>query len=111
MGQKITKKIMLILTGVIIGFVGVLLSKLWVILAATYIIIALFLPHRSYTHSLIGLLYFSYIAYLFSKDININGIFITSILGYSSHLVADMRILPFNKSGISLLVPICNIEF
>src|SRR5690625_3484183 len=27
MGQKITKKIMLILTGVIIGFVGVLLSK------------------------------------------------------------------------------------
>src|SRR5690625_977553 len=70
-GQKITKKIMLILTGVTLGFAGVLLGKLWVILAATYIIIASFLPHRSYTHSLIGLLYFSYIAYLFSKDIKI----------------------------------------
>ena len=110
-GQKITKKIMLILTGVTLGFAGVLLGKLWVILAATYIIIASFLPHRSYTHSLIGLLYFSYIAYLFSKDININGIFITSILGYSSHLVADMRIIPFNKRGIKLLRPISNIEF
>ena len=110
-GQKITKKTMLILTGVTIGFAGVLLGKLWVILAATYIIIASFLPHRSYTHSLIGLLYFSYIAYLFSKDININGIFLTSILGYSSHLVADMRIIPFNKRGIKLLRPISNIEF
>jgi len=110
-GQKITKKIMLILTGVTIGFAGVLLVKLWVILAATYIIIASFLPHRSYTHSLIALLFFSYIAYLFSKDININGIFITSILGYSSHLVADMRIIPFNKRGIKLLRPISNIEF
>src|SRR5690625_7702345 len=93
---------MLILTGVTIGFAGVLLGKLWVILAATYIFIASFLPHRSYTHSLIGLLYFSYIAYLFSKDININGIFLTSVLGYSSHLVADMRIIPFNKRGIKL---------
>ena len=110
-GQKITKKIMLVLTGVTLGFAGVLLGKLWVILAAAYIIIAAFLPHRSYTHSLIGLLFFSYIAYLFSKDININGIFITSILGYSSHLVADMRIIPFNKTGIKLLRPISNKEF
>src|SRR5690625_4486725 len=111
MGQKIKKKIMLILTVVIIVFVGVLLIKLCLIFAAKYIIIASFLPHRSYTHSLIGLLYFSYIAYLFSKDININGIFLTSILGYSSHLVADMRIIPFNKRGIKLLRPISNIEF
>src|SRR5690625_183818 len=109
--KKINKKIMLVLTGVALGFAGVSLEKLWVILAATYIIIAAFLPHRSYTHSLIGLLYFSYIAYLFSKDININGIFLTSILGYSSHLVADMRIIPFNKRGIKLLRPISNIEF
>jgi len=110
-GQKITKKIMLILTGVILGFAGVLLSKLWVILAAVYLIIASFLPHRSYTHSLIGLLFFSYIAYLFSKEVNINGIYITSVLGYSSHLVADMKIIPSNKRGIKLLRPIINKEF
>lgn len=110
-GQKITKKIMLILTGVILGFAGVLLSKLWVILAAVYLIIASFLPHRSYTHSLVGLLFFSYIAYLFSKEVNINGIYITSVLGYSSHLVADMKIIPSNKRGIKLLRPIINKEF
>ncbi len=109
--KKVNKKIMLILTGVALGFAGVSLGKLWVILAATYIIIASFLPHRSYTHSLIGLLFFSYIAYLFSKDVNINGILITSILGYSSHLIADMRIIPSNKRGIKLLRPISNKEF
>lgn len=109
--KKVNKKIMLILTGVVLGFAGVSLGKLWVILAASYIIIASFLPHRSYTHSLIGLLFFSYIAYLFAKDVNINGILITSILGYSSHLVADMRIIPSNKRGIKLLRPISNKEF
>ena len=110
-GQKITKKIMLILTGMILGIAGVSLGKVWMILAAAYIIIASFLPHRSYTHSLIGLLFFSYIAYLFSKEVNINGIYITSVLGYSSHLVADMKIIPSNKRGIKLLRPIINKEF
>lgn len=109
--KKINKKIMLVLTGVALGFAGVSLEKLWVILAATYIIIAAFLPHRSYTHSLIGLLFFSYIAHLFAKDVNINGIYVTSILGYSSHLIADMRIIPSNKRGIKLLRPISNKEF
>jgi len=109
--KKINKKIMLILTGVILGFAGVSLGKLWLILAATYIIIAAFLPHRSYTHSLIGLLFFSYIAYLFSKDVNINGIYVTAILGYTSHLIADMRIIPSNKRGIKLLRPISHKEF
>ena len=102
---------MLILTGVIVGFAGVFLAKLWMILAATYIIIASFLPHRSYTHSLIGLLFFSYIAFLFSKDFPINGIYMTSILGYSSHLVADMKIIPSNKRGIKLLRPISHKVF
>lgn len=110
-GQKISKRIMLILTGVILGFAGVSLGKLWMVLATTYIIIAAFLPHRSYTHSLIGLLFFSYIAFLFSKDININGIYVTSILGYSSHLVADMRIIPSNRRGVKLLRPISNKVF
>src|SRR5690625_1619117 len=44
-GQKITKKIMLILTGVTIGFAGVLLVKLWVILATTIIISSFLTPH------------------------------------------------------------------
>src|SRR5690625_1166142 len=43
MGEKITKKIMLILTDVIIGFVVVLVSKLCLILAYTYIIFSSFL--------------------------------------------------------------------
>ncbi|MFZ3577452.1 metal-dependent hydrolase [Virgibacillus sp. DJP39] len=105
----ITQKRMLLMTsiGVVIG--GLLLGTTWIWLMGVYIGVASFLPHRSYTHSLIGLAYFGYIAYLLSLDFNqIEGLFLVLVLGYISHLICDFKI--FNKRGVKLFQPFLKME-
>lgn len=108
----ITQKRMLTLTG--IGFVvsGVALDMtLWLILLGVYIVIASFLPHRSYTHSIIGAVFFGVILYMAEGALNINGVFLVGLSGYVSHLIADMKLLPVNKRGVKLFAPLWNKEF
>lgn len=109
--QKLSQKIMLIITGIGVAVIGFLLSKLWLMLIGIYIIGAALSPHRSYTHSLLGLAFFAYIAHLFAVDIKNVAMFYACIFGYISHLVADMRIFPVNKKGIKLFMPFSKINF
>ena len=53
--------------------------------------------HRTFTHSLSALLLFGVTMYFFCRPIAI-----TFVIGYASHLVADL----FNKKGIQVLYPI-----
>lgn len=108
--RYITQKRMLTLTGVGVLLLGIIVSKLWVILLGIYVVVASMLGHRTYTHSLIGLIYFWYIAYLIGLEFyKIEGLFLVLILGYVSHLVADLKV--FNRQGVKLLRPFINIEF
>ena len=109
--QKLSKKIMLVVTGIGVIIAGILLGKLWLILIGVYIGIAALIPHRSYTHSLIGLAFFTYIANLFAIDVQVEGMFNTCVLGYASHLVADSRFIPGNKRGVKIFLPLSNKQF
>ncbi len=70
------------------------------IIGALLIAIAIF-PHRSFLHSLEGLILFSYCAFYFSKRVGIPYIGNAFFIGYSSHLyLSDM----FTKEGIPLSI-------
>ncbi|MFD1928056.1 metal-dependent hydrolase [Sporosarcina siberiensis] len=112
LSSVITQKRMLSFTGVgiILGGIAVDMSY-WIILVGIYIVIASFLPHRSYTHSIIGLVFFSVILYMAQEALNLEGLFIVGMVGYISHLIADMKWLPMNRRGVRLFAPIWNREF
>ena len=94
--------------GLLLG--GISLQELWILLTGVYIIVASFIPHRSYTHSMIGVVFFGWIAALFEQAIGINGLFETAIAAYTGHLLADMKLLPFNKRGVKPLLPVSSWE-
>lgn len=54
---KIRQKHMLTITGIGVLAGGVILQELWLILFGIYILIASFVSHRSYTHSLLGVIF------------------------------------------------------
>ena len=108
----ITQKRMLTITGVGLIMGGVALNMtIWIVLLGVYIIISSFLPHRSYTHSLIGLVYFSVIMFLAQKALNLDGLLLVGALGYLSHLLADMKVLPVNRRGVKFFAPLWNKDF
>ncbi|MEH7391536.1 metal-dependent hydrolase [Bacillus sp. JJ1474] len=107
----ITQRRMLTITGIGVLFGGFSLQENWLWLLGIYIIAASFVPHRSYTHSLLGILFFAYISIQFEIAIGYEGVFITCLMGYVSHLIADMKILPFNKRGVKFFLPFSKKEF
>jgi inner membrane protein len=107
----IKQRLMLTITGIGIVAIGLYFKENWTILLGIYTIIASFIPHRSYTHSFVGVIFFGVIAHLFEARIGIHGVFMTCVLGYISHLIADMKILPFNKRGVKWFLPFWKKEF
>jgi len=108
----ITQRRMLTLTGVMVMWLGIVLHQsIGVLLAGSYIVIASFLPHRSYTHSLLGLAFFAFILNQLQQDWAIESLFVAGIAGYASHLVADMKLLPMNRRGVKWFAPLWNKEW
>jgi inner membrane protein len=106
----IKQKHMLTITGIGVLIGGVSLSEVWLILLGVYVILASITSHRSYTHSLLGVLFFGIITSKLEVSLGIDGVFYACIGGYISHLLADLKILPFNKRGIKLFLPVSKIE-
>jgi inner membrane protein len=107
----LTQRRMLTVTGAGVLAGGITLQESWLILLGVYIIIASFIPHRSYTHSIIGVLFFCIIAARFQASIGIDGVYAACLAAYISHLIADMKILPFNKRGVKFFLPFSSKEF
>ncbi|AOH55052.1 hydrolase [Peribacillus muralis] len=107
----ITQRHMLTLSGLGILGIGMSLQEDWLWLLGLYMILASFTPHRSYTHSIAGIVFFGIIAFQFEAAMGIDGIFTTCLFGYISHLIADMKFLPFNKRGVKLFLPFYSKEF
>ncbi|WP_040208973.1 metal-dependent hydrolase [Neobacillus jeddahensis] len=101
---------MLTITGIGIIMGGYSLSEIWLILLGVYIFIASFVAHRSYTHSILGVIFFGIIASRLELSIGIDGVFYACLAGYISHLIADLKFLPFNKRGIKLFLPVSSKE-
>jgi len=106
----ITQKRMLTLTGVGVILGGVALDRSWLVLFGLFVVLASFLPHRSYTHSLLGLGFFALIMRLAETDLQLEGLYLAGMVGYVSHLIADMKLLPVNRRGVKLFAPIWNKE-
>ncbi len=106
----IKQRHMLLITGggVIVG--GFSLHESWLILLGVYMIVASFVSHRSYTHSLLGIVYFGIIAAKLETSLQLNGVFYACLAGYVSHLIFDMKVFPFNKRGIKLFLPFSSKE-
>jgi inner membrane protein len=106
----IKQKHMLTITGIGVIAGGISLTEIWLILLGIYIIIASFVSHRSYTHSILGVIFFGIIASKLELSLGIDGVFYTCLAGYISHLIADFKFLPFNKRGIKLFLPVSSKE-
>ncbi|WP_408010481.1 metal-dependent hydrolase [Pseudalkalibacillus sp. A8] len=106
----ITRRHMLTVSGAGVSIGGFMLQENWLFLLGIYIIVASFVPHRSYTHSILGIVFFGVIAHQFEASIGIEGMFIASLAGYASHLVGDMKFLPVNKRGVKLFLPFSKLE-
>lgn len=111
--KKIKQKRMLTFSGIGIVLLGALAMNMttWVVLLGIYVIVASYLPHRGYTHSILGLIFFAVIMYLAQTSLNIDGLFLVGTLGYISHLICDMKFIPFNRKGVKLLAPFIKNEF
>ncbi|WP_121613240.1 metal-dependent hydrolase [Mesobacillus foraminis] len=107
----LTQRRMLTVTGGGVLAGGIFLQETWLSLLGIYIMIASFIPHRSYTHSIAGILFFAAIASRFEASLGIDGVFMTCMAGYISHLIADMKILPVNKRGVKYFLPFSSKEF
>src|SRR5699024_3438302 len=105
-----SQKVMLFISGAAIIAGGFFLAKTWVWLAGIYVAAAALVSHRSYTHSLIGWLFFGVIAYYVNEAFAVYGLFWTLILAYGSHLFTDIRFWPGNKRGIKLFLPLSKKE-
>lgn len=108
---SITQRLMLTITGIGVIAAGVYFTEIWALLLGIFITVASFIAHRSYTHSLLGVIFFGVIAYLFQVRIGVNGVFITCMFGYISHLIADMKVFPFNKRGVRWFMPFSKKEY
>lgn len=104
--KRITIKFQLLIMAIVIGMIGYHYEYSSILLFAIFVGVASLLPHRSYTHSLIGLVCFSYISYKASIDLGIDQLFIAGLLGYLSHLLLDSRFIPGNRMGIKILLPL-----
>ncbi|WP_445486541.1 metal-dependent hydrolase [Niallia sp. 03133] len=101
---------MLAVTGVGVFLGGVSLQEKWLMLLGIYIIISSFVSHRSYTHSILGIIFYGYIAFLLEQSLKVEGVYYTCLFAYISHLFCDCRFLPFNKRGIKLFLPLSSKE-
>jgi inner membrane protein len=72
------------------------LSTVGVVVLTAATAVSLFMPHRSFTHSFLGLIVFSSGIYLTFKPF-----FLPFTIGYLMHLIADY----FTKSGMQLYFP------
>lgn len=106
----IKQKHMLTITGIGVLMGGFSLAESWLMLLGIYILIASFVPHRSYTHSILGVVFFGIIASRLELSLRLDGVFYTCLAGYISHLIADLKILPFNKRGVKLFLPVSSKE-
>ncbi|MDZ5711879.1 metal-dependent hydrolase [Jeotgalibacillus haloalkalitolerans] len=107
----IKQRFMVMLTGFAIMGVGWFYTEYWMIYFGLFTTVSSFLPHRGLTHSIPGLIVFTYIAHTLELRLNIEGITAVCFLAYLSHLVLDMKALPFNKKGVKWLLPFYSREF
>ncbi|OKL36767.1 metal-dependent hydrolase [Domibacillus mangrovi] len=107
----IKQRTMLFVTGILVLYAGWYMKEIWVMYIGLFIIFASLVSHRTWTHSIIGVTFFYFVAVEIVKEYPLPGLFMTLLISYISHLIADMKILPVNKKGIKWFYPLWKKEF
>lgn len=110
--EGLVRNILLTIVGLFIGYIGFNNSFIWTSLLGLYIGITPWTSHRGITHTLWAIILWGYIGYGAESYFQIQGLFITMVFAYISHLVCD-TIVVFSKDrrqGIKWLYPIWNKE-
>ena len=101
------RRLALLFTGLGTVLVGLYAQFLWLSLLGTFIALAPFTSHRSWTHTIWATALWTYIGYLANKSLGWHGVAHFAGAGYASHIVADT----LTKSGVRWLLPLTNFSF
>ena len=107
----IKQRMMLFLTGALTIYAGWYINETWVMYIGMFILFASLVSHRTWTHSIIGVVVFYFVAVEIARAYPVDGLLAALLLGYISHLLADMKMLPANKKGTKFFYPLWKKEF
>ena len=99
---KAGRRVMVAATGGGIALAALWLQQFWLALLGAFVLVAPFLKHRTYTHTVWATVLWGYICYGAAKTLRDDGIFWLGASGYVSHLVADS----LTKSGVPWFYPL-----
>jgi len=101
------RKLALLFTGLGTVLAGLYSQFLWLSLLGTFIALAPFTAHRSWTHTIWATALWTYVGYLANHSLGWRGIAHYAGAGYASHLLADT----LTKSGVRWLLPLTDFSF
>ena len=101
------RKLALLFTGLCTVVAGLYAEQLWLSLLGTFVALAPFTSHRSWTHTIWATALWTYIGYLANQSLGWRGVAHYAGAGYASHLLADT----LTKSGVRWLLPVVDFSF
>ena len=99
--SKLFKALVYLLIGAGFIYLDFKMDYVFLRILGIALIITGFSQHRTFTHSVLGLIFFSSVVYLISKEFGIMSAYIGFVAGYVSHMVADFM----TRSGIPIFYP------
>ena len=101
------RRLALLFTGLSTVVAGLFTEQLWLSLLGTFVALAPFTSHRSWTHTIWATALWTYIGYLANQSLGWRGVAHYAGAGYASHLLADT----LTKSGVRWLLPVVDFSF
>lgn len=105
--QGMIRNALVSLIGIGVLFAGVHAKQNWLLELGVFVAWVPWLKHRGLTHTVWALILWSQIGWELEKQLNIEGILVTSVAGYASHLLADT----LTPNGVKWLFPIYKRSF
>jgi inner membrane protein len=91
--------------GTVVG--GLYTEQLWLSLLGTFVALAPFTAHRSWTHTIWATALWTYIGHLANEHLGWRGVALYAGGGYASHLLADS----LTKAGVRWFLPLWDYSF
>ncbi|QPC46506.1 metal-dependent hydrolase [Mangrovibacillus cuniculi] len=107
----IPKKYFVSGAGSLLAGIGIYTQLNAIIYLGVFILIGSLLPHRSYTHSILGLAFWGIISVYLELWLAVEQLMVTLVIAYASHLLLDSKYIPPNRRGIKLFLPFSNKNF
>ena len=102
-----TRRLALLFTGLGTVVAGLYTEQLWLSLLGTFVALAPFTSHRSWTHTIWATALWTYIGHLADQHLGWRGVALYAGAGYASHLVADS----LTKAGVRWFLPLWDYSF